>query len=176
VRHAPGPQPSKCPWHLLRPSPVKLSPGGILRRTRRALRGRSDCRQLSSERPAGRGIPVFPAPGHTPGHAAVLVSSGRQQRRYAGDAMVHPAQFEHPDWACACGLSPWKRCAREISCWSGLRPIGVLSRAIAYRAGRARSKRGRHRFTGAGRAGRDGCLSQWLSVHNAARKALEWRS
>jgi glyoxylase-like metal-dependent hydrolase (beta-lactamase superfamily II) len=51
---------------------------------------------------------VFPAPGHTPGHAAVLVSSGRQQPRYVGDALVHPAQFEHPDWACAFGLSPWE--------------------------------------------------------------------
>jgi len=52
------------------------------------------------------GILVFPAPGHTPGHAAVLVSSGRQQLLYVGDALVHPAQFEHPEWVCAFDLSP----------------------------------------------------------------------
>jgi glyoxylase-like metal-dependent hydrolase (beta-lactamase superfamily II) len=52
------------------------------------------------------GILVFPAPGHTPGHAAVLVSSGRQQLLYVGDAIVHPAQFGHPEWVCAFDLSP----------------------------------------------------------------------
>jgi glyoxylase-like metal-dependent hydrolase (beta-lactamase superfamily II) len=60
------------------------------------------------DRPAeiAAGILVFPAPGHTPGHASVLVSSGRQQLLYVGDALVHPAQFEHPDWVCAFDLSP----------------------------------------------------------------------
>jgi glyoxylase-like metal-dependent hydrolase (beta-lactamase superfamily II) len=52
------------------------------------------------------GILVFPAPGHTPGHAAVLVSSGRQQLLAVGDAIVHPAQFGHPEWVCAFDLSP----------------------------------------------------------------------
>jgi glyoxylase-like metal-dependent hydrolase (beta-lactamase superfamily II) len=51
------------------------------------------------------GILVFPAPGHTPGHVAVLVSSRRQQLLYVGDAIVHPAQFEHPGWVCAFDLS-----------------------------------------------------------------------
>jgi glyoxylase-like metal-dependent hydrolase (beta-lactamase superfamily II) len=50
------------------------------------------------------GILVFPAAGHTPGHAAVLISSGRQQLLYVGDAIIHPAQFEHPDWASAFDL------------------------------------------------------------------------
>jgi len=50
------------------------------------------------------GVLVFAAPGHTPGHAAVLVSSGRQQLLYAGDAMIHPKQFEHPDWISAFDL------------------------------------------------------------------------
>lgn len=60
------------------------------------------------DRPAeiAAGILVFPAPGHTPGHAAVLVSSGRQQLLYVGDAIVHTAQFEHPEWVCAFDLSP----------------------------------------------------------------------
>jgi glyoxylase-like metal-dependent hydrolase (beta-lactamase superfamily II) len=52
------------------------------------------------------GILVFPAPGHTPGHAAVLVSSGRRQLLYVGDAIVNAAQFEHPDWTCAFDLDP----------------------------------------------------------------------
>jgi glyoxylase-like metal-dependent hydrolase (beta-lactamase superfamily II) len=51
------------------------------------------------------GVLVFPAPGHTPGHAAVLISSGRQQLLYVGDAIIHPAQFEHPDWVSAFDLA-----------------------------------------------------------------------
>jgi glyoxylase-like metal-dependent hydrolase (beta-lactamase superfamily II) len=51
------------------------------------------------------GVLVLPAPGHTPGQAAVLISSGRQQLLYAADAVVHPAQFEHPGWTCAFDLS-----------------------------------------------------------------------
>ena len=50
------------------------------------------------------GVLVFAAPGHTPGHAAVLISSGRQQLLYAGDAVIHPQQFEHPDWTSAFDL------------------------------------------------------------------------
>lgn len=52
------------------------------------------------ERPTeiAAGVLVFPAPGHTPGHAAVLVSSGRQQLLVVGDAVVHPVYCEHPEW------------------------------------------------------------------------------
>jgi glyoxylase-like metal-dependent hydrolase (beta-lactamase superfamily II) len=51
------------------------------------------------------GVLVFPAPGHTPGHAAVLISSGRQQLLYMADAVLHPAQFENPEWMSAFDLS-----------------------------------------------------------------------
>ncbi len=47
------------------------------------------------------GVLVFSVPGHTPGHAAVLISSGRQQLLYGGDSVLHPKQFEHPDWTSA---------------------------------------------------------------------------
>lgn len=50
------------------------------------------------------GVLVFAAPGHTPGHAVVLISSGREQLLYAGDALIHPAQFEHPEWTSAFDL------------------------------------------------------------------------
>jgi glyoxylase-like metal-dependent hydrolase (beta-lactamase superfamily II) len=50
------------------------------------------------------GVLVFPTPGHTPGHAAVLISSGRQQLLFVGDAIFHPAQFERPDWVSAFDL------------------------------------------------------------------------
>lgn len=52
------------------------------------------------------GVLVFPAPGHTPGHAAVLVSSGRQQLLYLADAVLHAAQLENPDWVSMFDLAP----------------------------------------------------------------------
>jgi glyoxylase-like metal-dependent hydrolase (beta-lactamase superfamily II) len=50
------------------------------------------------------GVLVFSAQGHTPGHAAVLISSGTHQLLYAGDTVIHPKQFEHPDWTSAFDL------------------------------------------------------------------------
>jgi len=46
------------------------------------------------------GVRLLPALGHTPGHLAVMISSGGQQLLYAGDAFVHPAQVERPQWNC----------------------------------------------------------------------------
>jgi glyoxylase-like metal-dependent hydrolase (beta-lactamase superfamily II) len=67
---------------------------------------RDRLRLLEQPEEVAAGVLVFPAPGHTPGHAAVLLSSGRQQLLYVGDAIVHLAQFEHPDWVSAFDLWP----------------------------------------------------------------------
>ena len=72
---------------------------------------RDHLRLLDQPTEVAAGILVFPAPGHTPGHAAVLISSGRQQLLYVGDAIVNPAQFEHPDWVCALTWPMMKRSA-----------------------------------------------------------------
>jgi glyoxylase-like metal-dependent hydrolase (beta-lactamase superfamily II) len=44
------------------------------------------------------GVCAIPAPGHTPGHMAVSVSSGEGQLLYIGDTVLHPLHLEHPDW------------------------------------------------------------------------------
>lgn len=43
------------------------------------------------------GLIVLPAPGHTPGHLAIAITSGREGALYLGDALVHESQFTHPD-------------------------------------------------------------------------------
>jgi glyoxylase-like metal-dependent hydrolase (beta-lactamase superfamily II) len=55
-------------------------------------------RLIESDCEAATGILVLPAFGHTPGHLAVLVSSGRQQLLFAGDAILHPAHINRPEW------------------------------------------------------------------------------
>src|ERR1051326_1647212 len=44
------------------------------------------------------GVRAIPAPGHTPGHLAVLVSSGNEHLLNLGDAAVHPLHLEQPAW------------------------------------------------------------------------------
>ena len=44
------------------------------------------------------GVRAIPAPGHTPGHLAVLLASEGQQLLNLGDAAVHPLHLEHPEW------------------------------------------------------------------------------
>jgi glyoxylase-like metal-dependent hydrolase (beta-lactamase superfamily II) len=68
------------------------------------LPARERMRLLDQPTELASGVLVFGAPGHTPGHAAALISSGREQLLYAGDAIIHPAQFEHPDWTCSFDL------------------------------------------------------------------------
>lgn len=44
------------------------------------------------------GVRLVPAPGHTPGHMAVVISSGGEGAIYFGDAAYHQLDFEHPEW------------------------------------------------------------------------------
>jgi glyoxylase-like metal-dependent hydrolase (beta-lactamase superfamily II) len=44
------------------------------------------------------GITAIPAPGHTPGHIALLIASGDQQLLHLADTVLHPILMEHPDW------------------------------------------------------------------------------
>jgi glyoxylase-like metal-dependent hydrolase (beta-lactamase superfamily II) len=44
------------------------------------------------------GIGVLFAPGHTPGHMVVSVSSGGERLLYIGDTVLYPLHLEHPDW------------------------------------------------------------------------------
>jgi len=44
------------------------------------------------------GVIAIPAPGHTPGHLAVLIESDGQRLLNLGDAAVHPLHLEQPGW------------------------------------------------------------------------------
>jgi glyoxylase-like metal-dependent hydrolase (beta-lactamase superfamily II) len=46
------------------------------------------------------GVELVAAPGHTPGHCAVLISSGNEQLLHIVDAAHHPAlMIPHPEWS-----------------------------------------------------------------------------
>jgi len=52
------------------------------------------------------GIRAIPAPGHTPGHMALAISSRGQRLLVISDSVIHPIHMEHPDWYAAVDLDP----------------------------------------------------------------------
>ena len=52
------------------------------------------------------GVYAIPAPGHTPGHFALLISSGNQQLLHLADTVLRPILMEHSDWYPAFDLLP----------------------------------------------------------------------
>ena len=46
-----------------------------------------------------RGITLVPAPGHTPGHSALLIHDGAEPVLVAGDAFLLAEHVAHPEWA-----------------------------------------------------------------------------
>jgi glyoxylase-like metal-dependent hydrolase (beta-lactamase superfamily II) len=53
---------------------------------------------VEGEQEVAPGIRVVPAPGHTPGHLAIGVTSGSQQAIFLADAVLGEANFAHPGW------------------------------------------------------------------------------
>jgi glyoxylase-like metal-dependent hydrolase (beta-lactamase superfamily II) len=58
---------------------------------------------VQSETEITPGVRTVDAPGHTPGHLAVLVGDALL---WSGDVFVHPANVEHPEWASAADMDP----------------------------------------------------------------------
>ncbi len=52
------------------------------------------------------GIQALAAPGHTPGHMAVSISSGSEHLLYISDAALHPIHVEQPDWYALVDFNP----------------------------------------------------------------------
>jgi glyoxylase-like metal-dependent hydrolase (beta-lactamase superfamily II) len=52
-----------------------------------------------SEVEVAPGVRLITAPGHTPGHLCVALTSGSEMAVYTGDMFHHPAQIDHPEWS-----------------------------------------------------------------------------
>ena len=68
----------------------------LARKSLETVRDRTNL--LEGESEIVPGIRAIPAPGHTPGHIVVSVSSGGEQLLYVGDAATHILHLERPDW------------------------------------------------------------------------------
>lgn len=80
---------------------------GICVTARRCLRAlRFQVELIERETEIVPGVWALPAPGHTPGHLALLLSSQGQNLLHLGDAAVHPLHLEHPEWENGFDLEP----------------------------------------------------------------------
>lgn len=52
------------------------------------------------------GISAIAAPGHTPGHMALSISSGGKQLLHISDTVLYPIHMEQPDWYPAFDFEP----------------------------------------------------------------------
>jgi glyoxylase-like metal-dependent hydrolase (beta-lactamase superfamily II) len=53
---------------------------------------------LDGEKEVVPGVHAIPAPGHTPGHIALVISSAKAQLLHMADAVLHPMHLEYPAW------------------------------------------------------------------------------
>jgi len=53
---------------------------------------------LEAEKEIVPEIYAIPAPGHTPGHIALVISSAKEQLLHIADAVLHPMHLEYPAW------------------------------------------------------------------------------
>ncbi len=68
------------------------------------IRGQLDL--VDTETEIVPGIRAVPAPGHTPGHMALAISSEGQRLLVTSDAVIHPVHVEHPEWYAAVDIDP----------------------------------------------------------------------
>jgi len=60
---------------------------------------------IESETEIIPGIQAIAAPGHTPGHMALLISSDDQKLLHLADTVIHPIHIEYPEWNVATDIN-----------------------------------------------------------------------
>ena len=61
---------------------------------------------IESEREISPGIQAIAAPGHTPGHMALAISSKGEQLLCISDTVLHPIHLEQPEWCAVVDFAP----------------------------------------------------------------------
>jgi glyoxylase-like metal-dependent hydrolase (beta-lactamase superfamily II) len=61
---------------------------------------------IEREREILPGIHAIAAPGHTPGHMALVISSEGEQLLCISDTALHPIHLEQPEWCAAVDFAP----------------------------------------------------------------------
>jgi glyoxylase-like metal-dependent hydrolase (beta-lactamase superfamily II) len=87
---------------------------------------------LDGETEVALGIVVTPAPGHTPGHAAVIFTADDEELIYASDAALHPIHLEEPNWYPVFDLDPARALASKRTLFDRAAERGALVLAFHF--------------------------------------------
>ena len=125
--------------------------GNMRAHIRDGLLAHSDrLRPVRETAPVAPGVTALPAPGHTPGHLCVVVSSGAERALLLGDAITCPIQLDEPSWHSIGDVDPAladrtrERLWRELE---GDRTIGAGAHFPELAFGRVLRGEGRRWFT-----------------------------
>ena len=72
---------------------------GIMEQAARPLERSGVLEAVEGEHAATTSVRFLPTPGHTPGHACILIDSGGEQAVILGDVAHSPVQVSEPEWA-----------------------------------------------------------------------------
>lgn len=78
------------------------------------------------------GVNVLATPGHTPGHLAVVISSGGQRAILFGDVMHCPAQFDETEWSCFFDVDPQLAKRTRERVWAELEDPSTVGAAAHF--------------------------------------------
>jgi glyoxylase-like metal-dependent hydrolase (beta-lactamase superfamily II) len=107
-------------------------------------------RPIDRDTTIAAGITVLLAPGHTPGHLCVVLSSGADRALLLGDAITCPIQLDEPTWHSIADVDPALANRTRERLWRELeaeRTVGVGAHFPELRFGRVLSGVGRRWVT-----------------------------
>lgn len=78
------------------------------------------------------GIDTLAAPGHTPGHLCLVVSSGDERALLLGDAVTCPVQLEEPEWQAMSDVDPELAIRTRDSLFKELEASGDITVAAHF--------------------------------------------
>jgi glyoxylase-like metal-dependent hydrolase (beta-lactamase superfamily II) len=99
---------------------------------------------IDAETEIAPGIRAMAAPGHTPGHIALLLSSCKEQLLHVSDAVLHPVHLAHPEWRAVFDLDPEvaSNTRQKLLDWASTDRVPVHAYHFPFPGHRGISKRG----------------------------------
>jgi hypothetical protein len=137
-----------CDWHHFVAGPGEMLPHIREGFRAQALSGRLHL--IDRDTTVAAGITARLAPGHTPGHLCVVMSSGRQRAILLGDAITCPIQLDEPAWQSFGDVDPVLAAQTREGLWHELEDehtTGAGAHFPEIRFGRVRTGAAGRRFS-----------------------------
>lgn len=128
---------------------TKGDPGDFARQNMEMLAALGRIEVIDGDKEVAPGVSTLHAPGHTPGHLCVVVSSKEERVVLLGDAVTCPVQLEEPEWQAISDVDPALAGRTRETLWRELESSGDLTVAAHFpelRFGRVLQGEGKRYF------------------------------